>query len=174
MFRPSRVVAELPAEVEDVFGQFRTCEMSTLARDGTPITWPTLPFWYSAEKRFTITTSIGLAQKALNVRRNPRVSLLFSDPTASGLENTPAVLVQGDAEAPDEIQTSVAGFAEELRKVYRWQPASKAYGNNPITQRFMDWYFMRLMIHVTPRRILWWPGGDFLREPFELRVDRVG
>jgi Pyridoxamine 5'-phosphate oxidase len=174
VLRPSRVVAGLPPEVEDVFEQFRTCELSTLARDGTPITWPTLPFWHSAEKRFTVTTSIALAQKAFNVRRNPRVSLLFSDPTASGLEDPPAVLVQGDAEAPDEIETSVAGFAEELRKVYRWQPASRTYGSNPLTRRFMDWYFMRLVIHVTPRRILWWTGGDFWREPFELRMDHVG
>ena len=173
MPRSSRVVAGLPPEVEHVFEEFRTCELSTLARDGTPITWPTLPFWYSAEKRFTITASIGLAQKALNVRRNPRVSLLFSNPTASGLENPPAVMVQGDAEAPDEIETSVAGFEEELRKVYPRQPASRLYGNDPLTRRFMDWYFMRLMIHVTPRRILWWPGADFWRDPFELRMDHV-
>ena len=173
MPRSSRLVAGLPPEVEDVFEEFRTCEMSTLAMDGTPITWPTLPFWYSDEKRFTITTSIGLAQKALNVRRNPRVSLLFSDPTASGLENPPAVMVQGDAEAPDEIETSVAGFEEELRMVYPRQPASRLYGNDPLTRRFMDWYFMRLMIHVTPRRILWWPGADFWRDPFELRMDHV-
>lgn len=174
MVRQPRCVAELPPEIEGVFEEFRTCEMSTLARDGTPITWPTLPFWYSDEKRFTITTSISLAQKALNVRRNPRVSLLFSNPTASGLENPPAVLVQGDAEAPDEIQASVAGFEEELRKVYARQPASRVYGNDPLTRYFMDWYFMRLMIHVTPLRILWWPGGDFWREPFELETMDVG
>jgi len=172
--RPSRVVAELPAGIEDVFERFRTCELSTLARDGTPITWPTLPFWRSDEKRFRITTSIGLAQKAFNVRRNPRVSLLFSDPTASGLQDPPAVLVQGEAEAPDEIKTSVAGFENELRKVYRWQPASRAYGSDPLTRRLMDWYFMRLVIHVTPRRILWWPKGDFWQEPFELRMDDEG
>ena len=173
MPRSSRIVAGLPPEVEDVFEEFRTCELSTLARDGTPITWPTLPFWYSDEKRFTVTASIGFAQKALNVRRNPRVSLLFSNPTASGLENPPAVMVQGDAVAPDEIETSVAGFEEELRKVYPRQPASRLYGNDPLTRRLMDWYFMRLMIHVTPRRILWWPGADFWREPFELRMDHV-
>jgi hypothetical protein len=168
------IVAVLPPEVEDVFEEFSTCEMSTLARDGTPITWPTLPFWYSDEKRFTITTSIALAQKALNVRRNPRVSLLFSNPTASGIENPPAVLVQGEAEAPDEIETSVAGFEEELRKASRRQPASLASGSNPISRYLMDWYFMRLMIYVTPRRILWWPGADFWRKPFELRMDHVG
>ena len=173
MSRSSRIVAGLPPEVEDVFEEFRTCEMSTLARDGTPITWPTLPFWYSDKERFTITASIGFAQKALNVRRNPRVSLLFSNPTASGLEDPPAVLVQGDAVAPDEIETSAVGFEEELRKVYPRQPASRFYGNDPLTRRLMDWYFMRLMIHVTPRRIMWWPGADFWREPFELRMDHV-
>ena len=170
----SPVVAGLPREVEDVFEEFRTCELSTLARDGTPITWPTLPFWRSDEKRFLITTSIALAQKALNVRRNPRVSLLFSDPTASGLDAPPAVLVQGDAEAPEKIVTSVAGFEEELRRVYRRQPVSRMYGSNPLTRRFMDWYFMRLSIYVTPRRILWWSGGDFWREPYELDVHDVG
>ena len=113
----------LPPEVEAVFLEFRTCEMSTLARDGTPITWPTLPFWYPDEGRFLITTSIGLPHKAFNVRRNPRVSLLFSDPTVSGLTNPPAVLVQGDAVSPDEVATSLLGFEDELRQVLRRQPA---------------------------------------------------
>ena len=174
MTRSSGVDARLPREVEAVFEEFRTCELSTLAGDGTPITWPTLPFWRSGEKRFLITTSIALAQKALNVRRNPHVSLLFSDPTASGLDAPAAVLVQGDAEASEEIETSVAGFKEELRRVYHRQPASRIYGSNPLTRRFMDWYFMRLSIYVTPRRILWWPGGDFWREPSELDMDYVG
>jgi len=48
------------------------------------------------------------------------------------------------------------------------------YGNDPLTRYLMDWYFMRLMIYVKPRRILWWPEADFWREPFELRMDRVG
>lgn len=163
---------ELPPEVEEVFREFRTCEMSTLARDGTPITWPTLPFWYPGEGRFLITTSIGLPHKAFNVRRNPRVSLLFSDPTASGLTDPPRVLVQGDAEAPDEVVTTLDGFEDELRRVLRRQPAGGLYSSNPLTRYVFDWYYMRLMIHVTPHRILSWPGGDFERPSIE--VYRVG
>lgn len=163
---------DLPPEVESVFREFRTCEMSTLARDGSPITWPTLPFWYPDEGRFLITTSIGLPHKAFNVRRNPRVSLLFSDSTASGLTDPPVVLVQGDAEAPDVVETSVEGFEGELREVFRRQPASGFYSSNPLTRYLFDWYYMRLMIHVTPRRILWWPGGDLDLAPLE--VNRVG
>lgn len=171
---PSPRIIELPSEVEAVFREFRTCELSTLARDGSPITWPTLPFWRPAEGRFLITTSIGLPHKAFNVRRNPRVSLLFSDPTASSLTDPPAVLVQGDAEAPDEVVTSVESFEQEIVRVFRRQPASGFYSGNPITRYLFDWYYMRLMIHVTPRRILYWPGGDFERAPLEIGVDRVG
>jgi len=158
--------------VEAVFREFRTCEMSTLARDGTPITWPTLPFWRPDEGRFLITTSIGLPHKAFNIRRNPRVSLLFSNPTASGLTEPPAVLVQGDADAPDEVTASVEGFEDEVRRVFRRQPASGFYSSNPITRYLFDWYYMRLTIYVSPRGILWWPGGDFERTPLE--VNRVG
>ncbi|HSL01624.1 MAG TPA: pyridoxamine 5'-phosphate oxidase family protein [Rubrobacteraceae bacterium] len=161
---PERAL-ELPSEVEEVFREFRTCEMSTLARDGTPITWPTLPFWYPDEGRFLITTSIGLPQKAYNVRRNRRVSLLFSDPTASGLTDPPRVLVQGDAEAPDEVVTTLDGFEDELGRVLRRQPAGGFYSSNLLTRYVFEWYYMRLMIHVRPRRILWWPGGDFGRQP---------
>ena len=174
MADPPRNFSELPSEVEAVFREFRTCEMSTLARDGTPITWPTLPFWQPDEGRFMITTSISLSQKASNVRRNPRVSLLFSNPTASGLENPPAVLVQADAESPDEMMTSVEGFEDELRRVYRRQPASRVYSSNPLLRYFMDWYYMRLVIHVTPRRILWWPRADFSQAPLDIEADHVG
>ena len=165
-------VLDLPPEVEAVFREFRTCEMSTLARDGTPITWPTLPFWYPDEERFLITTSIGLPHKALNVRRNPRVSLLFSDPTASRLRDPPAVLVQGDATSPDEVETTLEGFEDELRRVLQRQPAGGFYSSNPLTRYLFDWYYMRLMIHVKPRRILWWPGTDFEQPPLE--AYRVG
>jgi len=36
----------------------------------------------------------------------------------------------------------------------------------------MDWYYMRLYIFVHPRRVLWWPKGDFGRAPEE--AGRVG
>ena len=93
---------DVPAEVQAVFQEFRTCEFSTFSKNGTPITWPTAPFLLESGQ-FLITSPIGIPQKMLHVRRNPRVSLLFSDKTGTGLSDPPAVLVQGDAEAPDEI-----------------------------------------------------------------------
>ena len=164
---------DLPVEVEDVFREFRTCEFSTSARDGTPISWPLITLWQPQEGRFLLTTSIAMARKALNVRRDGRVSLLFSDPTASGLEDPPAVLVQGDAEAPDEIHTSPNEAREYWTRTFRIQPAGKMYSSNRLMRYLFDWYYMRLYIYVRPRRILIWPEGDFARAPREIEVDRV-
>ncbi|MBV9455153.1 MAG: pyridoxamine 5'-phosphate oxidase family protein [Rubrobacter sp.] len=174
MSYPSRKIINFPPEVEAVLREFRTCEMSTLAKDGTPITWPVLPFWRPEEGRFLITTSVGLPQKAFNVRRNPHVSLLFSDPTASGLIHSSAVLVQGTAEAPDEVVTSIVGFEDEMRQVFQRQPASGVYSSNPFARYLFDWYYMRLLIHVTSHRLLWWPEGDFQRTPLEAEIEDVG
>ena len=158
----------LPAGVEEVFREFRTCEFSTLARDGAPITWPVVTLWQSEEQRFVLTTSIGLPTKAFNARRDGRVSLLFSDSTASGLEDPPSVLVQGDAEVPDEIHTSPYDLKDYWKRIWRIQPAGKSYGANVLTRSPMDWYYMRLYIYVRPRRMLVWPEGDFAKQPLEV------
>jgi hypothetical protein len=121
---PRRGLA-LPPEVERVFTEFRTCEFSTLARDGTPITWPLVTLWQPEEQRFVLTTSIGLPNKAFNARRDGRVSLLFSDPTASGLQDPPAVLVQGDAEVPEEIHTSPQDLKEYWRGSGGFSPQAR-------------------------------------------------
>ena len=165
---PSRGRFALAPEVEEVFAEFRTCEFSTLARDGTPITWPLVTLWQPEEQRFVLTTSIGMPNKAFNARRDGRVSLLFSDPTASGLEGAPAVLVQGDAEVPDEIHTSPNDLREFWKRIWRIQPAGKMYGANVLTRSPVDWYYMRLYIYVRPRRILVWPEGDFTKPPLEV------
>jgi hypothetical protein len=54
----------VPAEVGAVVREFRSCELSTFARDGTPVTWPTMPFFEPDHRRFLITSFIGLAQEA--------------------------------------------------------------------------------------------------------------
>ena len=117
---------ELPAELGAVSREFRTRELSTLAGDGAPVSWPAALFYQPAEGCFLITKSIGFPQKAFNIRRNARVSLLFSDPKASSLTNRPAVLLQGDAKTPDEIITWSPGLEALERRVFPRQPAALA------------------------------------------------
>ena len=168
-------IMDVPPEVMEVFTEFRTCEFTTLSRKGTPLTWPVDAIIKPPEsEQFVFTTSIGLSQKAFNIRRNPHVSFLFSDPTGSGLEDPPYVLVQGDAKAPDEVHAGFPGTKEQLTKLAKRQPAGSMFSGNPIMRYLMDWYYMRLFIYVTPRRVLWWDHGDFTSKPKELVVNNVG
>ncbi len=165
--------SSIPDELVAVFREFRTCELTTLTGDAAPVTWPLTSLYLPEEKRFFLATSIGLPQKAFNIRRNPRVSLFFSDPTASGLENPPAVLVQGDAEAPDGVATWSPELEALARSVFRRQPAGELYSRIGVLRYLFDWYYMRLVINVIPRRLLWWSGADFTRAPRVLRLDDV-
>jgi len=152
----------LPLDVHSVIWTYRSCEFSTLGKDGTPITWPVVTRYRPDIARFILTTSIAFPQKAFNIRRDPRVSLLFSDPTGSGLDNPPAVLVQGDAIAPDDVVTGATGFEDYwLEGVFKRQPFSRLLSSTAVMRSLMDWYYMRILIFVTPRVITWWPNGDF-------------
>jgi hypothetical protein len=178
---PEQLTSALPAALMDVFTHFFTAELTTLGRESAPITWPSMPIFWARRGRFVTLTSIGLPQKAFNIRRNRQVALLFSDPTGSELSNPPAVLVQGVAEAPDRLITSRRDADPELfdllliqaRKMLLRQPAMSLYMNYPIARSLMDWYFMRLLITITPRRILWWHNSDFSRAPDQLEVTVV-
>ena len=161
------MIHSLPAEVQAVLQEFRTCEFTTVNKDGAPLTWPVSARYLPDPDRFLITTNIGFPFKALHVRRNPRVALLFSNPTASGLTDPPAVLIQGNAVCADEIVPSATG-GEGLREywrdtIFRRQPTSSQVPYNALLRKMMDWYFMRLLIYITPRAVYWWPKGDFSR-----------
>jgi hypothetical protein len=134
-------------DVAAVISQYRTCEFATVGRSGTPIAWPAVTL-YRPDGTFVITTSVGLPQKAYNVRRNPKVALLFSDPTGSGLSGQPQVLVHGVATCPDTVVTSPAGLEEYWIRVFERQPFGRLYGSTPVTRWLMSWYYQRLVITV--------------------------
>lgn len=157
---------EPPEVVLAVFRSFRTAEFTTVSAAGDPITWPVAASYDPEAGTFLVTTSIGLPAKALHARRNPKVSLFFSDPTASGMASPPAVLVQGLARVDDEI-ASVDVLEDYWRELLHRQPASRLY-SLPIVRHFADFYYMRLVIRVSPVRILWWEEQDFSSRPFVL------
>ncbi|MCW8383880.1 pyridoxamine 5'-phosphate oxidase family protein [Streptomyces justiciae] len=141
----------LDAAVAETVDAYRTCEFVTLARDGTPVAWPTAALRRD-DGTFLITTSLAFAQKALNVRRDGRVALLFSDPTGSGLDAAEQVFVSGTAVCPEEIVTSPAGDEAYWSMLFDRQPDSRRYVDLP-ARWLMDWYYLRLLITVTPTGI---------------------
>lgn len=163
--------ADLPEDVRAAMAGTYTCEMATVNRAGEAIAWPAVPFVDPVDGHILCAVSIAYPVKAFNARRNPQVSLLFSDPTGSGLPDAPAVLVQGTAEV-EEVLDYTPDMIGLFRTVSRRQPDSARFTSNRLVRRMFTWYlFQRLAIRVTPDRITAWPGRDFDAEPriFEVR-----
>ena len=151
---------QIPAELLSALRAYRTAEFATVGRSGVPIAWPTAVLASDDGSSVLLGTAIGFPQKAFNVRRNPRVALLFSDSTGSGAPALPEVLVQGTAHCTDEVVTSPVGYERYWSRLWELQPVGRIYDTNPVTRWLMGWYFMRLMITVTPSRVSTRPPVD--------------
>lgn len=167
-------VSALPSEVHDVLGAFLCCELATVGRDGTALAWPAVPLYLPERGLLLLTTTIGFPVKARNIERQPKVSLLFSDATGSGLVQPAAVLVQGEARIAAGVQTWGEDLAAHWRRVMTIQPVSSRFTRPAPVRWFMDWYFMRLVIYVRPRRVSWWPDRAMAGPPRQAELPDVG
>jgi hypothetical protein len=157
------MLRSLPEEILRVFDRFVTTEYVTMADGGQPIAWPVTPYVDGAGRCLDVSTGLGYPKKARDAERNPRVALLFSDPTGSGLDSTPMVLVQGTARVDDtDLDANRARYEREsLAKL----PATKSTLPPKPVRRFFLWYFARIYVHVRPERVFAWPGGDVTADP---------
>jgi hypothetical protein len=167
------VTASLPLEIQQVFERFITTEFTTVDAAGRPICWPLTPYYVRGDTCIDVTTALGYPKKAEDARANPKVSLLFSDPTGSGMDPAPQVLVQGtaDVDARDLEANRVRYTRESAEKL----PGSKHLLPPKPLQRLFSFYFTRLYIHVRPERVYVWPDGDPTREPqlFDAHMEEV-
>jgi len=168
------MVPAMPSGAIDVICNYRTCEFTTVSKAGAPQTWPVSALLLD-DGRFLAATSIGLPQKAFNVRRNPKVSMLFSEPTGSGVKVPGAVLIQGDAVAEARIETDMmadADLAAAVRTVFERQPAG-AFMHSWLGRRLYPYYFVRIRIYVTPLRAYFWASRDFASTPEQLDLNEL-
>jgi Pyridoxamine 5'-phosphate oxidase len=157
------VTATLPEEVQQVFERFITTEYTTVDASGQPITWPVTPYYRAGDGAIDLTTGLGYPKKAEDAARNPKVALLFSDPTGSGIEGPCAVLVQGMAHVDDE--NLVANRERYLRESVAKLPATKGIQPPKAIRGMFDWYLMRIYVYVRPERVFVWEDCDFTRDP---------
>lgn len=152
------MTATLPEEVRRCFERFITTEFTTVDSRQQPITWPVTPYYTQNGPTIDVTTGLGYPKKADDARRNPRVALLFSDPTGSGVEAKTRVLVQGTAIVDEEdlAANRERYMAESSVKL----PATKKMHPPKFMRKPLDWYYARIYIKVRPERVFVWPGGD--------------
>jgi hypothetical protein len=157
------VTASLPSDVQAVFDRFITTEYTTIDRRGQPITWPVTPYYRPGDPCVDVTTGVGYPKKARDAEANPRVALLFSDPTGCGIEEPPQVLVQGTARIDDgDLDANAERYARESGEKL---PATKSMMPPKPIRGVFGWYFKRLYVHVRPERVYLWPDGDPAAEP---------
>ncbi len=167
------MTATLPREVQAVFDRFITTEYTTVDRRGQPITWPVTPYYSPGAECIDVTTGLGYPKKANDARQNPKVALLFSEPTGCGLEDAPQVLVQGTAFVDDEdLAANRERYARESAEKL---PAIKDMLPPKPVRGLLNWYFTRVYVHVRPERVYVWRSGDATSEPelLDTRLEEV-
>lgn len=167
------MTATLPPEVQQVFDRFVTTEFTTVDATGQPITWPLTPYYRPGDPCIDVTTGLGYPKKAKDARANPKVALLFSDPTGCRMDDAPQVLVQGTADVDDrDLDANRERYRRELVQKL---PGTKNQLPPKFLQRLFDWYFTRVYVHVRPERIYVWPGADITAEPelFDTHMEEV-
>jgi hypothetical protein len=167
------VTATLPPEVQRVFESFVTTEFTSIDRHGRPITWPVTPYYRPGGPCIDVTTGLGYPKKANDALANPKVALLFSDPTGCGMERAPQVLVQGTADVDDrDLEANRERYAresvEKLPEMRKMLPPNRIRG-------LFNWYFTRIYVHVRPERVYVWEDGDASKEPelFDAHMEEV-
>jgi hypothetical protein len=163
----------LPPELAQAAERYLTCEFVTIDAAGRPIVWPVTPYFRADEGCIDVTTGVGYPKKADDAARNPHVAVLFSDPTGSGVEPAPMVLVQGTARVDD---TDPVGNRERYeREMAAKLPALHALAPTGPLKRWFSWYYDRIYLHVRPERVYVWPDGDPEGEPtlYDARIEEV-
>jgi hypothetical protein len=157
------MTATLPDRLLEVFERSVTTEYVTIDRRGQPIVWPVTPYFTRGGSTIDVTTGLGYPKKADDAAANAHVGLLFSDPTGSGLDDPPMVLVQGTATVDDtDLDANRERyFRESVVKL----PATRGMHPPARLRGLLDWYYTRIYVRVRPERVYAWPQGDPEREP---------
>jgi len=157
------VTSSLPQDVRECFERFVTTEYTTIDVRRQPITWPVTPYYEPGGPSIDVTTGLGYPKKADDARRNPRVALLFSDPTGAGIEDAIQVLVQGTAEVDD----SDLGANKERywRESQEKLPGTRDAHPPKLLRGLFGWYYTRIYVKVRPERVFVWGDGDISKEP---------
>ena len=149
-----------PNWVQDVFDRYLICEFTSID-NGKPVTFPML-FFYDQNK-FVVTSSILFSKKIEHLKRNPKVSLLFSNPEGSGVEKH-VILVQGMAKTDDSDLDH--GWEKYLPM---WRKKEPYIDGFLAAREQFAWFWKRIVVEVEPRKIRAWKNGDTSRPAEEIK-----
>ncbi len=149
---------QVPHWVRETFDNYLVCEFTTISGK-RPVTLPLLPFYIPETGNLVVTSSILFSKKVENIKENPKVSLLFSNPEGTRVGKH-VVLVQGIASTHDsDLDHGWEIFLPYWRKKEPYIDAFLA------DREKFGWFWKRIAINVAPTKITAWKDGEVDKPP---------
>ena len=150
-------MSTLPEPVEALLDAALVGELSVVDAMGHPVTYPLIPLYDG--QRIYLTSSTLFSRKLEHIKANAKVSLSLTDPVA--LAGRPhRATIQGDARV---IEEDPHGGWERLLPI--WEKKEPSIVTFLKARVALPLFFERSLIEITPRRVLYWPGGDATSPP---------
>jgi general stress protein 26 len=155
-------MAAMPEPVTKLLDAALVGELTVVDGAGRPVTYPLIPLWDG--ERIFLTSSTLFSRKLEHIRGNPKVALSITDPVAVG-GATDRATIQGDARV---IEDDPHGGWERLLPIWGAKEPAIVYFLK--ARVALPLFFERALIEITPRRVLYWAGGDAVDAPAETLV----
>ena len=154
----------LPEPIEELLATALVGELTVLDDEGRLVTHPLIPF-YDGELIY-LTSSVLFSRKLEYIKRDPRVAVAITDPTALTHPLPGRATIQGTAAIVEDDPHSTW---ERVLPLWR---ATEPVIDRFLGQRFaLPLFFERAIIAITPLRCLYWADGDTSRAPSESRPE---
>lgn len=166
---------KIPKWIEDVLITYLTSEL-TYINGEYPVTVPVAAFYDSDKETVIISTSVAFYNKVRCIKRNPKVSLLYSRSKYSGLSRNTVVLIQGIATIHEDDFDKNNRYLATLLYKYKDCWKKKVFIkmarelSSFIGRILMDWYMVRIIIEIKPYKIFAWRSGDLNEKPEVIEV----
>ena len=135
-------------EVRQFLDQTKTMILCSIGKDGTP---HPMPMWFGLEEDgAVIMTTFTKSQKILNLKRDPRVTLLAE--AGESYSELRGVVIHGKA----EIDTEVESVFATLRKVSVRMGTVPAEDSEAIREGLRASAKKRCLIRVKPEKVVSW------------------
>lgn len=146
-----RDITMSPEEVTAFLEAGRTLMVASLHRDGRP---HLVPMWYTLEDGKVVFRSFTRSQKILNLRRDPRLSVLVE--AGEAYAELRGVMIEGRARLIDDPAYVLAVYGKLAAKYAMAGPGPRLLSPDELEQAFGRYAAKNTAVVVEPRRVTSW------------------